>query len=116
VYFDHKPDAISGTFHYADSGVKDYWCSQVAANNGILSFPVLPTLGSDPDAGDSVTLTSVTRNGTSFPPESDGLHVRIQFTPKSGFGYTQYTYNFTITDEHGGTDSSTFTVQLGPCP
>jgi hypothetical protein len=116
ITFDHAPTAISGTFEYAKSGVLDYWCNYLAANDGTIWFPVLPTLGSDPDAGDSVRLTSVTRNGTSFSVSSDGRRVGIKFTPSSGFGYFEYTYTFVIADEHGITDSSTFKVQMGPCP
>jgi hypothetical protein len=116
VYFDHRPKATTGTFDLrANDTDRLHWCSVLKAN-GYLIFPVLPTLASDQDAGDSVRLTRIWRGTIELDPAANGRDVWIYYTPKANFAYTEETWNFEVVDEHGGTDTASFTVKLGACP
>ena len=90
-----NPDALDDSF-------------TVAVNSPARVLDVLFNDTAAPDAGEALTVTSVTQpaNGTvTFTASS------VSFTPAAGFtGTTTFTY--TISDGNGGTDTATVTVTV----
>ena len=66
---------------------------------------------SDPD-GDPLTITAVTdpAHGTAEPIDSD---TRIRYTPATNF-FGDDTFDYTVSDGNGGTDTATVTVTVKP--
>ena len=109
IIYDRAPVATTGHFDRTDQ------CSSIASY-GYVRLPILPYLASDPDSGDSLKVVKVWNGGKTYPVESGGKIVRIGITPTSNFSKATFTDNYTVQDEHGRRDSSTFTLTVGPCP
>jgi large repetitive protein len=90
--------------------------ANVAANAGATPIDVLANDTSAPDAGETLTITSVTQpiGGTVV---ITGGGTGLTFQPGAGFVGTA-TFTYTISDGNGGTDTATVTVTViaGPLP
>ncbi len=99
---------IDATVNEDPDAVDDDFTTEVDTD---VTFNVLGN-DSDPDAGDTLSLTSVTPllGSVTFTPAGD-----VVYTPPGGFIGTD-TLTYTISDGNGGTDTTSIQVLVGTPP
>ncbi|HEV2006359.1 MAG TPA: hypothetical protein VGQ85_07050, partial [Candidatus Limnocylindrales bacterium] len=116
VIFDNLPVARPFTYDYsAGTTYHDSTCATIKANQGF-NLTLLPYVATDTDGASTIAITKVTRGTASYTITTGGKGVNIYVNPSSNFVAFTGTYSFTVTDNHGGTDTGTFVLKFGPCP
>src|SRR5690606_28474634 len=84
-----------------------------AEDSGATTIDVLANDTTEPDVGETLTISSVTQgsNGGTIAIIENGT--RISYTPAPNFNGTE-TFTYTISDGNGGTDTATVTVTVTP--
>ncbi|HEX8699421.1 MAG TPA: Ig-like domain-containing protein, partial [Myxococcaceae bacterium] len=80
----------------------------VAENSGATVLNVLANDSIAPDTGETLTVTAVTQPANGTVTLTGGV---VRFTPTAGFSGTT-TFDYTISDGNGGTDTATVTVTV----
>ncbi|KFE60960.1 internalin [Hyalangium minutum] len=94
-----NPDAVDDVFN-------------VAADSGATVLDVLANDTFAPDTGETLTVTAVTQPANGTVTLTGGV---VSFTPAAGFsGIT--TFDYTISDGNGGTDTASVRVRVGLPP
>ncbi|MBN1210074.1 MAG: tandem-95 repeat protein, partial [Myxococcaceae bacterium] len=91
------PDAVNDGF-------------SVAEGSGATALDVLTNDSTAPDTGETLTVASVTQPTNGTVVLSGGV---VSFTPAPGFSGTT-TFNYTVSDGNGGTDTALVTVTVTP--
>lgn len=83
----------------------------VQKNSTNVSLDVLANDSSEPDTGETLTITQVTTSARGVTPTISTDQTRILYTPPTDFLGTD-TFTYTISDGNGGTATATVTVNI----